>query len=187
MSFLTRIYNRSNCFRQALRRWHAKAQGGTLHADCILEGYLDIAPGSFNGQSGLVTCAAGCRISSGVVLHAYGGKIELGRNVFLGPNTVIYGHGGVFIGAESLIAMNTSIISAEHSIPPPGTSIRSQADRRQSVIIGRDVWIGAGCQILAGVTIGDGCIVGAGSVVKSDLPAYAIAVGAPARVIRQRN
>lgn len=54
------------------------------------------------------------------------------------------------------------------------------------IIIGNDVWIGEGCRILNGVTIGDGAIIGAGAVVSKDVPAYAVAVGNSARVVKYR-
>ena len=53
-------------------------------------------------------------------------------------------------------------------------------------VIGNDVWIGQNAVILAGVKIGDGVIIGANAVVGSDLPPYSVAVGNPAKVIRQR-
>lgn len=58
--------------------------------------------------------------------------------------------------------------------------------RSHRVIIGHDVWIGHGAVVLPGRRIGTGAVIGAGSVVTKDVPAYAIAVGNPARVIRQR-
>jgi acetyltransferase-like isoleucine patch superfamily enzyme len=54
------------------------------------------------------------------------------------------------------------------------------------VIIGNDVWVGAGAIILSGVKIGDGAIVGAGSVVTHDVPPYCIVAGNPARIVRLR-
>ena len=51
----------------------------------------------------------------------------------------------------------------------------------------RDVWLGAGVTVLGGVTIGDGCVGGAGAVVTQDLPAYSVAIGVPARVVRQHE
>lgn len=58
--------------------------------------------------------------------------------------------------------------------------------RSYRVTIGHDVWIGHGAIVLPGRTIGTGAVIGAGSVVTKDMPAYSIAVGNPARVIRQR-
>jgi hypothetical protein len=58
--------------------------------------------------------------------------------------------------------------------------------RSHAVRIGHDVWIGHGAIVLPGRQIGNGAIVGAGSVVTKDVPAYAIAVGNPARVLRMR-
>lgn len=58
--------------------------------------------------------------------------------------------------------------------------------RKKEVTIGNDVWIGHAAQIMAGVSVADGAIIGAGSIVTKDVPAYCIAAGNPARVIRYR-
>lgn len=58
--------------------------------------------------------------------------------------------------------------------------------RQHHVTIGHDVWIGHGAIVLPGRHVGTGAVIGAGSVVTKDIPAYAIAVGNPARVIRRR-
>ncbi|MCX6954207.1 MAG: acyltransferase [Verrucomicrobia bacterium] len=111
----------------------------------------------------------------------------IGHNVFVGPYAVIYGHGGVEIGDDTLISMHCRILSSNHALPPPSVAIRTQPDTRLPTKIGRDVWLGAGVTVLGGVTIGDCCIVGAGAVVTADLPPNSIAVGVPAKVIRQRT
>lgn len=54
------------------------------------------------------------------------------------------------------------------------------------IVLGNDIWIGADSLIMGGITIGDGAIVGAGSIVTKDIPAYAIAVGSPAKIARYR-
>ena len=61
-------------------------------------------------------------------------------------------------------------------------------DKQENVAIsiGNDVWLGEGVRILDGVKIGDAPIIGAGAVVVKDIPAYAVAVGVPAKVIRYR-
>jgi virginiamycin A acetyltransferase len=63
---------------------------------------------------------------------------------------------------------------------------KTEAVSKGSIIIGDDVWIGYGTIILSGVHIGQGAVIGAGAVVSSDIPPYAIACGAPAKVIKYR-
>ena len=67
------------------------------------------------------------------------------------------------------------------STPPLQRPITS----RGGITIGKNVWIGENAVILQDITIGDGCIIGAGSIVTKDIPAYSVAVGNPARVIKQ--
>lgn len=56
----------------------------------------------------------------------------------------------------------------------------------QECILGNDIWIAAGVDILRGITIGSGAIIGAGTVVTKDVPPYAVVVGNPGKVIRMR-
>ena len=139
------------------------------------------------GSAGSISIGSSCELQHGVVLHAYGGHINIAGNVFLGPQVVVYGHGGVDIGEDTLIGMHCRILSSNHTIPSAHKKIRSQPDVLLSTRIGTDVWLGAGVTVLGGVTIGNGCIVGAGSIVTSDLPSNAIAFGAPATVRRFRD
>jgi acetyltransferase-like isoleucine patch superfamily enzyme len=134
-----------------------------------------------------VHAGKGSLIEHGAILHPFQGSIVIGNHVFLGPHVIIYGHGGVEIGDNCLIAGHVCIASSNHTIPPQGQWIRSLPDIPLPVRIGNDVWIGFGAVILGGVTIGDGCVIGAGAVVTQDLPPGAIAVGNPARVIRYRE
>jgi acetyltransferase-like isoleucine patch superfamily enzyme len=166
----------------AVRRTCLRMQGVELG------GGGDIGPGVVVRPSpGRIRLGRDCSLETGVMLAAYGGTIDIGRWVFLGPYTVIYGHGGVTIGEGTLIAMHCRIVSSNHTVAPQGTDIRSQPDVLWPTRIGRDVWLGAGVTVLGGVTIGDGCIVGAGAVVTKDLPPGAIADGVPAGVRRFRS
>jgi acetyltransferase-like isoleucine patch superfamily enzyme len=165
----------------AQRRTVLRLQGVTIGAGSVAAGVVA------RRRNGRLTIAAHCSLECGVILDTFGGKIEIAPWVFLGPYTVVYGHGGVTIGEGTLIAMHCRILSSNHATAPLGTLIRSQADVLLPTKIGRDVWLGAGVTVLGGVTIGDGCIVGAGAVVTKDLPAGAIAYGVPAAIKGYRS
>lgn len=119
-------------------------------------------------------------------LNVYGGSIEIKDNTYIGPFCCIYGHGNVLIGSNSLIGPNTTILSSNHTVPIKSELIRFHPDIKLPTKIGDDVWIGANCTILGGVTIGNGAVIGAGAVVTKDIPPYTIAVGNPAKVIKER-
>jgi acetyltransferase-like isoleucine patch superfamily enzyme len=161
--------------------------GIIIHQPVIIKPNTFLSRGFLNGQKGKITIAPQCELSRGVIIKAYGGTVNIHKNTFLGEYVCIYGHGGVEIGENTLIAMHTCIVSANHTIPNRDTLIRSQGDILLPVKIGSDVWIGAGVKVLGGVTIGDGCVVGAGSVVTKSLPPYAIAMGVPAKIVSYRN
>lgn len=129
----------------------------------------------------------GSQILDGAILAPYGGSVRLGESVFVGPYCVLYGHGGLTIGKNSLIAAHTVIIPSNHGFADRDSPIATQPATSVGIHIGEDVWLGAGVRVLDGVTIGRGCVVAAGAVVTKSLPDYAIAVGVPARVIRYRG
>jgi len=161
---------------------------------------MRISPKSYLGQDvkfqltsdgynlgGYISLSDGVRISDGVILAPYGGSIEIGENVFVGPYCVLYGHGGLRIGRDTLIAAHTVIIAANHSFENTSVLIREQPVNCCGIQIGENVWIGSGARILDGVVIGNGCVVGAGSVVTTSLEDFAVAVGVPAKVIKIRK
>jgi acetyltransferase-like isoleucine patch superfamily enzyme len=160
--------------------------GVTVGPHVLIGSACEVALGPAPERRGAIWLGERTRIERGVVLHPHRGSIAIGIDVYVGPYTVIYGHGGVVIGKDTLISMHCRILSSNHTIPPPGTVIRSKPDQPRATRIGRDVWLGAGVTVLGGVTIGDGCVVGAGAVVTHDLPPHSIALGVPARVVQQR-
>ncbi len=147
----------------------------------------EVALGPAPSRRGTIVIGDRTCLDRGVLLHPYGGKIETGIDVYIGPYTTIYGHGGVVIGKDTLVSMHCRILSSNHTVPPVGTIIRSVGDELLPTLIGCDVWLGAGVTVLGGVTIGDGCVVGAGAVVTHELPPNSVAVGVPARVARVRK
>jgi acetyltransferase-like isoleucine patch superfamily enzyme len=133
-----------------------------------------------------VEVADSCELNQGVELNPWGGSIRLARRVWLGPYVVIYGHGGVEIGEQTLVSMHCTILSSNHAMPAMGTLIRDMPDELRPTKIGRDVWIGANAVILGGVKIGNGAVVAAGAVVTKDVEPGAVVAGVPACLIRRR-
>lgn len=171
---------------QRYRRWRLARMGVRVDRSCIVGRGVSFGPARSSLLPGELSIGAQCEIGTGNELDPRGGRIAIGRNVFLGPYVVIYGHGGVEIGDHTLISMQCVILSSNHFVPGPARVIRHEPDILLPTRIGQDVWLGAGVKVLGGVTIGDGCVVGAGAVVTQDLPPHSISVGVPARVIGNR-
>jgi len=137
-----------------------------------------------------LTTGTGCR------LDAFSSKnkmcLKLGDNIQINDSVHIAAINSVKIGNRVLIASKVFISDHNHGsygynnihssplIPPVERALSSAP-----VDIGDDVWIGEFVAILPGVTIGNGVIIGTMSVVTKDIPAYSIAVGSPAKVIKQ--
>lgn len=120
------------------------------------------------------------------IVEDRGGFIRIGRNTSINSFSVLYGHGGLAIGDDCIFATGLIIVPANHNFADPNQLIKEQGETKKGVTIGNGVWIGARVTVLDGVTIGDGAIIGAGAVVIDDVPSRSIAVGVPARVVRQR-
>lgn len=129
----------------------------------------------------------GVTISDGVIIATYGGTVTIGSRAYLGPYCVLYGHGGLTIGSNTMIGAHTVIVPANHSFNRTDVPINLQPIRNKGITIADDVWIGARCCILDGVRIGKGAVIGAGAVVTKDIDAYSIAFGVPALAVRTRN
>jgi acetyltransferase-like isoleucine patch superfamily enzyme len=171
----------------SLRRWAiASVRGVTIAKSTQIGPGTQFRLGFRDGKRGKITVGKYSQFQFSAFLNAYGGSIDIGECVFVGPFVVIYGHAGVEVGDNSLLSMHVSVLSSDHTIPSMRQEIRSAPDILKKTRIGCDVWIGAGSTILGGVSIGDGCVIGAGSVVKRDLPPGAIAMGVPARIISTR-
>lgn len=74
-----------------------------------------------------------------------------------------------------------------HNYNNPNQPINQQGHTERDIIIGNDVWIGFGAQIMSGVTIADGCVIGAGAVVTKDTVKNGVYGGVPARLIKMRG
>ena len=91
------------------------------------------------------------------------------------------------MAAGVLMAAYGYIIGGDHDFSDPGKSVLDQARTSSGVTIGDGAWLGAGAKVLDGVSIGDHAVIGAGAVVRDDVPAHAVAVGVPARLVTSRT
>jgi acetyltransferase-like isoleucine patch superfamily enzyme len=168
--------------RQRVRAFRLRGLGVVAGRGLILGPAIVIRGGRDLEGKSRISLDAACELQAGVVLDTGGGRIAIGRETYVGPYSVLYGHGSLTVGSHTLIGPHCRLVTSNHTVPPIGRLIRYEPDILLPTVIGSDVWLGSGVTVLGGVTIGDGCVVGAGAVVTRDLPPHSIAHGVPAKV-----
>ncbi len=113
----------------------------------------------------------------------YGEHISIGARTFVNYNLAALDVAPITIGEDCLLGPNVQLLTPTHPIDPRPR--RDKLEAARPITIGDNVWLGGGVIVCPGVTIGDNSVVGAGSVVTRDLPANVVAVGNPARVLRE--
>jgi maltose O-acetyltransferase len=113
----------------------------------------------------------------------YGTNISIGARTFINHGLVALDVAEIRIGADCQIATYVQLLTATHPVDPEAR--REKWEGSEPITIGDNVWLGGGVIVLAGATIGENTVVGAGAVVTKDLPPSVVAVGNPARVIRE--
>jgi maltose O-acetyltransferase len=113
----------------------------------------------------------------------YGYRITIGAYCFVNWGAVFLDVGPITLGDHVQLGPNVQLLTANH--PLEATERRAGWQRPAPIAIGDDVWLGGGVIVLPGVSIGAGTVVGAGSVVTRDLPPGVVALGNPARVVRE--
>jgi len=112
--------------------------------------------------------------------------VRLGDNVHIGRNAFIRAHGGVEIGAHTVLSRNVVIYSVDHDYDDDLLPY-SAGTRKSKVTIGSHVWVGMNVCILPGTNIGDGAIIGMGTVVSGNVPSGAIVGSEKWRVLKMRD
>ena len=158
--------------------------GAYLHALKLLNYYnvnhvrplREMTLGADPSISPTATFSNAARISAG-------DRLRLGAycQLWAGP-----GSGRIVLGDDVMFGPHVLVTAAGYRYDDGHPVTRQEMDEAD-VVVGDDVWIGAKCIVLPGARIGDGAIVGAGSVVRGEIPAMAIAVGVPARVVGTRR
>ncbi|OGV63679.1 MAG: hypothetical protein A2498_11635 [Lentisphaerae bacterium RIFOXYC12_FULL_60_16] len=135
----------------------------------------------------------GIRIGSGTfigrnsILSCKNGDIVLGENVNIGFNCEVFSGSRVRVGDNTLMAAYSYLVGGDHDADDVAATVTEQGSSSRGIDVGDGCWIGAGVKVLDGHRIGQRAILGAGAVVTRDIPAYAVAAGVPARVIRDRR
>jgi maltose O-acetyltransferase len=117
-------------------------------------------------------------------LHVdYGKNIHVGARTFVNFNLTALDVATIHIGDDCMIGPNVQLLTPIHPVDPQPR--KDKLEGAKPIVIGDNVWLGGGVIVCPGVTIGENSVIGAGSVVTKDIPANVVAVGNPARVIRE--
>jgi acetyltransferase-like isoleucine patch superfamily enzyme len=148
---------------------------GPMHGnvlELLREGRLEIGPHAY--------------FEPGVWLTSESGRITIGGGSLLNLNVMVAAVDAVTIGEHCMLANGCLITDGNHRFDDPDVPVPWQGfTSKGPVTIGDNVWLGANVVVTNGVTIGRRSVIGANSVVTEDVPEFAIAAGAPARVLRQ--
>ena len=131
----------------------------------------------------LGSCGENCYME--VPFHAnWGGKnLFFGNNVYANFNLTVVDDVEIYVGNNVMFAPNVTLTTANHPIEPELRRKGSQYAKK--IFIKDNVWLGANVVVLPGVTIGENSVIGAGAIVSRSIPANVVAMGIPARVVRE--
>lgn len=124
-----------------------------------------------------------CYIESPFYANWGGKNVHFGNNVYANFNLMLVDDCDIYVGNYVMIGPNVTLCSATHPIEP--NLRKKQAQYNLPVYIEDNVWLGANCMIMPGITIGENSVIGAGSIVTKNIPSNVIAVGNPCKVLRQ--
>ena len=130
----------------------------------------------------LKACGEGVHVRPPFRLE-YGTGVSIGARTFLNYDCLMLDVAPVTVGADCQVASRVQFITATHPIDPHVRRIGWETAK--PITVGDNVWLSSGVILCPGVTIGDDTVVGAGAVVTRDLPAGVVAMGVPARPVRE--
>jgi len=153
------------------------------------DGLCFIAPGVKLeiGKDAVLRLGRWSWLGHGTKIRVHEGECEIGAKTVLGQECTISAFQHVSIGRECVIADRVMLIDFDHGVVEVERPIRAQGIYKRDVRVGHNVWVGYGACFLRGATVGDNAVIGTLSVVTKDVPANAVAAGAPIRVLRMRE
>ncbi|MFO7777415.1 MAG: sugar O-acetyltransferase [Nitriliruptoraceae bacterium] len=162
-------------------------QARYARAQQVLAAFNATGPDEWARRSELLDELLGA-VGEGVVVQPslrldYGFNVRIGAGTFVNYDGVLLDVAPITIGEDCQIATRVQLLTATHPVDP--VVRRAGWESGAPIELGDNVWLGGGAIVLPGVTIGADTVVGAGAVVTRDLPAGVVAVGSPARVLRE--
>ncbi|CAA9515341.1 MAG: Maltose O-acetyltransferase [uncultured Solirubrobacteraceae bacterium] len=157
------------------------------HAQDLLARYNGLAHGEQRTRDEILAELLG-EVGEGVVIRPpfrceYGTRVTIGAGTFANYDLLMLDVAPITIGARCQIATRVQVLTATHPIDPEARRLGWES--AAPIVVGDNVWLGGGVILCPGVTIGDDTVVGAGAVVTRDLPSGVVAVGAPAKILRE--
>lgn len=159
------------------------------HPHIVLRGMVFLGRGvELHARPGFgrLEIGAWVHIGDGNAIRCHEGSLRIGDKVVLGKDNTVNCYLDVEIGASTIVADWVYVTDFDHVTADVRVPIKDQGIVKTPVRIGPDCWIGVKASVLRGTRIGRGCVLGAHAVARGDIPDFAVAVGAPARVVRNR-
>lgn len=160
------------------------------HREVVTEGFVflgkDVILDAVPGRARLVV-GRWVHLGDGTRIMAHDGCVRVGDKCVFGSDVTVTGYLDIELGASCLVADDVYVTDFDHRTDDLTLPIKDQGIVKAPVRIGPDCWLGTKAVVLRGVRVGEGSVVGAGSVVTRDVPAWSVAVGAPARPVRSRR
>jgi maltose O-acetyltransferase len=166
---------------------HPELVAGVRRAQGLLERY-NATPHAERAKRDRLLRELLAEVGDGAAVRApfhcdYGDGISLGARTFVNFNAVMLDTAPIVIGADCQLASGVQLLTAGHPLEP---GLRREGwESGEPIELGENVWLGAGVLVCPGVSIGESSVVGAGGVVTGDLPSNVLAVGNPAKPVRE--
>lgn len=178
-----RVGKRLRVLGPLLLRFDGDPRNVSIGDDVTLMPWVDLK----NREHGRIILHDRVTLDTGVRLVAANeARIEIGQEAQLGLGTLVNAGADVTIGRRAAIAGRCALIASEHRYESRAPLL-SQGYRHDPITIGADAWLASDVFVGRGVRVGTGAVVAVKSVVTGDIPDFAVAAGAPARLIRYRG
>jgi acetyltransferase-like isoleucine patch superfamily enzyme len=159
------------------------------HPEVVTEGFVYLGRRvelSARRGYGRIVLGRWVHLGEGTRLRAHEGTLRVGDKAVFGRDNTVNCYLDIEFGARTLVADWVYVCDFDHRFDDLAVPIKDQGIVKTPVRIGPDCWLGTKVSVLRGTRIGRGTVLGAHAVARGEIPEYSIAVGAPARVVRDR-